>query len=230
MFKNKLILATLIIILAIGAGLFYFLKNEAQKTDKLSLILNGAKKATSMDLNLAPEKIKWNTEKGEIVLSGKGGMYLDALNSVKIEKLFNNLDVFFKNSGFKNDPNNDDIVEENMLLKKYKNGEVVCNLIKKNNPNSTSSLIFACANFNNTAFSFSSGKGTDCVADSDCGTLTDGCKRERVCRNLKYYFYNNCLNPSQLIKDIDFSTAKCQCVSNQCVPDKVTSPSSSPSK
>lgn len=223
MLKNKLTLVFIfIIILITGAFLFYTYKDQPLKPDKLGLILEDIKKTIGMDLNLAPNRIKWNTDNEELVLSGKGCYYLDALNAPKISEMFDNLCKFFENSGFKNDTNNNDVSDESSVLKKYKKDEIVCNLSKVNNLNNTSSISVACADINKVTYSFSSEKGTNCNADSECGVITDGCKRARVCRNLKFEFYNDCENPSQKVQDVNFDVAKCQCISNVCVPKKST--------
>lgn len=222
MLKKKLFLLSTIVILIAGALLFYVYKRQTPEIDKLILTLENIKKTIGIDLNLAPSRVKWNNGNEELTLSGKGGLYLDSLNSSKITEVFSNIDGYLLNSGFSNDPYNSDINDKISSLKKYKKDEIVCNLEKINNPNNTSSVNIACADVNKITYSFSSEKGTSCNENSECGVITDGCKRARVCRNLKFEFYNDCESPSQKIQDVDFSVAKCQCVSNQCVPKKST--------
>lgn len=222
MLKKKLLLLSIIVVLIAGAILFYAYKKQTPKIDKFVLTLENIKKSIGMDLNLAPSRIKWNTSEEELTLSGKGCSYLDALDSPKITELFGNIDGYLANSGFKNDSLNNDITDETSVLKRYRNEEIVCNLSKTKNPNNTSSVSVACADINKITYSFSSGKGNSCNADSECGVITDGCERARVCRNLKFEFYNDCENPTQKVQDIDFSVAKCKCESNVCVPRKST--------
>lgn len=229
--KKKIILSiALIAIVLIVAGLFYFPKKQPEKIDKLSLILENAKGITGMNLNLAPDRIKWNADGKELTLSGKGCFYVDALNAPKVSEIFDNLGNFFGTSGFRNDSSNSDVSTDNSLLKKYKKDEIVCNLIKKANSNNTSTVSVACADIKNVTYNFNTGEGNNCNADSDCGVILDACERKRVCRNLKYEFFNDCENPSARVDDVDFSVAKCQCVSNQCVPKKpgTSSPAASP--
>lgn len=217
MLNKKLILISIstIILIATAVVLINLPKNQ-EPVDKLSTVLADSKKVLGMDLNLSPERVKWNTNGKEMIYSGKGCSYLDALNAPKISDLFNNVCNFLETSGFKNNPENSDINDADSTTKRYIKDEIVCNIAKKNNSNSTSSISLACANVNNIAYNFNTGEGSECQIDSDCGVFTDACDHKRVCRNLKYDFYNTCSNPSQKVQDIDFSVSKCQCINNQC--------------
>lgn len=232
--KKKILTVLTFILLILGVSAFFIFKNgNLSKEGKLDLLLESLKGVIGKELNLAPEKVVWNIKEKNLTFSGKGYLYLDGLNALKVSEIYDNLSKFLNNSGFKNDSDNMDISENGSILKKYKKDEIICNLIRQDNPNDTSSVIIACADINDIMYSFASGQGNDCKIDSECGVITDACEYKRVCRNLSYEFYNDCSNPSQLVKDIDFSIAKCQCISNQCAPkqsESLLSPSPLPLK
>jgi hypothetical protein len=226
--KNKTIILILILV-ALGIGLYLLLdKRSETPEDKieeeqniLDTTLAKMKEAIKMDLNLMPLRITWNTESNEErILDGKGYYYADVLGAQKIQDIFISLDDLLKKTGFKDNEQNRPINSEGNILRKYKKSEIVCNLAVVDNSNGTSSLSAACANINSLMFDFASGLGNECVKESDCGVLTDGCKKATVCRNISYKFYNTCDNPSSLVKDIDFSVAACECLKNQCTPKK----------
>ncbi len=194
---------------------------EDCKQDKKAEILDGIKKVIGLDLNLVDSVIKWNTKDKEISLNSKGYYYLDVLKAPVIMKGFENSDNFLKQNGFSEDSYNPSINSQEKDKRVYKKDEVVCDISRVDNPNKTSSLIIGCAYLNDTVCGFSTNCGKECNVDSDCIVILDGCGRKTVCRNKNYKFYNDCLDPSSLVQDIDFSIQRCQCVENQCVQKKV---------
>jgi len=220
--KNTIIIAVIIFVISASAIYFYFSKPKEEPIQKITVgdILEQAKITIGVDLNIAPEIVRWNTKDRETTMDGKGCLYTDTLKAQKLSEIFGLLDDFLKEKGFANDQYNQDINEEGNVQRKYINGEVVCNLLMVENSNNTSSAKISCANIEDLIYNFDSDDGKECAQDSDCGVLFDSCARARVCRNINYKFYNDCENPSALIKDIDFSVANCQCIDNQCVPKK----------
>jgi len=131
-------------------------------------------------------------------------------------KMFADLEKLMGQEGFVSDSYNEGMDTDKNTLRRYKKGEIVCNLERVDNLKETTSLSVACANINDTLCNLNSDCGKDCKIDIDCGPVFDACQRKRVCRNPSYKFFNDCPNPSSNIDDIDFVFPGCKCVNNQC--------------
>ncbi len=216
-------IALVIIIAFIGVLAFYFFNSpQPQEPVKITpeFMAEKMKNVIGIDFNIMPLRAVWNNGTEEITLTGKGYYYTDKKESIELDKQFGIFDDLFTKEGFLGDEFNPKMDEGGEKLNKYKKDNLVCNLSIIDNENNTSSLAAVCADIDAITYSFGSGKGVDCNTDSDCELIFDGCQSARVCRNKNYIFYNDCDNPSQLVKDIDFSTAGCKCVENQCIPIK----------
>lgn len=188
-------------------------KEDCLEQDLILEILKNMKPVIGMDLNLLDRIVKWNdNNKKEINLDGKGHFYTDLMRSDKILEIFKNVDNFLKQNGFNNDPRN----EQKEFSKRYIKENIVANLEIVDNPNDTSTLTIALAYIDKIICDFNTDCGTECNADSDCKVILDGCNKMTVCRNKNYKFFNNCPNPTSIIKEIDFKIQNCQCLENKC--------------
>jgi hypothetical protein len=211
------VLGIIALIILIGVMVYFFGIKKEEKIDKTK-ILEDIKKITGMDLTLMDQVIKWNTSEGELALDGKSYYYLDILKAPKLMQIFGDLDKFFKENQFKEDSHNKEVKSDEKHLIRYKKSNIVCNLSRIDTPDETSSLSVGCADINEIACNFDSDCGKECKADSDCAVKFDSCQKKTLCRNKNYKFYSECSNPSNLIKDIDFTIQNCRCENNQCEP------------
>ena len=199
-------------------------KNECAKagTENCSLtveaVIGEVKKAIGLDLNVMKGMVKYNIESGNVALDGKGCYYSDALKAEKTIKGFSDLDNLFKERGFNGDSFNQPVDSDEKNSRIYKKDNIVCQLDRIDNPNSTTSLSVFCAYEKDAMCNFSDEScGTKCENDSDCGVLLDACKRKTVCRNINFKFYNDCSDPSTKVNDISFGINRCKCSNNQCI-------------
>lgn len=184
-------------------------------------ILDEAKKIMGLDINIMPsEVVKWNTKDGETAFSAKGFVYTDILGAEKIVKSYNGINNFLKQIGFEGDSYNLAVNSEKEKSVKYKNEKLICALSQINNPNNTSSLFLLCGDVDGMLCNFNSDCGKECQNDSDCGLAVDGCAKKVVCRNKNYKFYQDCLNPTAAVSEINTTIGSCLCLENQCVPEK----------
>ena len=182
-------------------------------------ILSEAKKIIGLDLNVIPkETVKWNTKEGEIAFSAKGISYLDVLRAEKILKGFEGWDKFLNEAGFKTDSYNPAVTGEKETILNYTKGKIACVLKLTDNPGNTSSLSLFCGNVDDQLCNFKSDCGRGCNIDTDCGLVTDGCRKIIVCRNKNYEFYQDCANPTAKVSELDVDINSCECFENQCVP------------
>ncbi len=182
-------------------------------------VLDEAKKIIGLDLNIMPnEKIQWNKKDGQMVFSARGIYYLDVLGAEKILKWFENWDYFLKETGFKTDSYNPAVTSEKETIINYIVGKIVCVLKRTDNSSNTSSLSLLCGNIDDELCNFNSACGKECKNDDDCGLTTNGCAKRIVCRNKNYKFYDDCLDPTSNLDELDISIVECVCLNNQCVP------------
>lgn len=182
-------------------------------------VLDEAKKIFGLDLNIMPnEKIEWNRENSKWVFSAKGIYYLDVFGAEKILKGFEDWDKFLHKLGFETNSDNPAVMSEKETILNYIKGKIVCVLKRTDNPSETSSLSLFCGNIGDELCNFNSACGKECKSDNDCGLTTNGCAKRIVCRNKNFKFYNDCLNPTSNLDELDISINDCMCLDNQCVP------------
>ena len=182
-------------------------------------VLDEAKKIIGLDLNIIPnEKIKWNRKEGQLVFSAKAIYYLDVLGAEKTLKGFEDWDKFLNKTGFKTNLDNPPITSSQEMVLNYTREGIACVLKRTDNPGNTSSLSLFCGNIEDELCSFNSDCGKECKSDNDCGLTTNGCAKRIVCRNKNYKFYDDCLDPTSNLDELDISIVECACLNNQCLP------------
>ncbi len=241
--SKKTIIIIIAAVIVLAGGIYFFINNYKnkngclvfqgyswcafqnkciKKTDNCSLttdwLIKEAKKIIGLDINIMGKAIKWNTEKGELILDAKGWYYLDVLKAEKAIKGFADLDNFFKQNNFDSDSYNPSVNSGEKDLRTYKKDKIVCQLSRIDNSGNTTSLSFFCAYENDTMCDFKANCGRECKTDNDCVIFGDGCAKRIVCRNKNYKFYSNCANPTSNINELDVDIVNCKCSDNQCVP------------
>ena len=240
--NKKIIILIIVIIIALSAGVYFFINNRKdnngcfvnkgyswckyqdkcmKKTENCEItqgwVLEEAKKVIGMDLNIMPnEFIKWNAKGEKLAFSAKGIYFLDLLKAEKIIKGFEDWDKFLKESGFSADSDNPMITSDKENTIKYISGKIVCQLKRIDNSDNSSSLGLYCGNMDDKLCDFNSDCGKECTADSECRLIADGCAAKTVCRNKKYSFFNDCLNPTSDVSKLNMDINICGCVNNQC--------------
>jgi len=245
---NKKNIAIIIIVLIILAGLFYFFDFKNDKKDshnckiskefwcelenkclpngeicelkqtELEKLLDKAVNTIGMNLTLMNQVIKFNSEKEHLAFNAKGYYFSDLQNAEKIIKGFEDLENLLKENNFAENNLNKTIETESKIQKMFLKEGLACELAKSDNPNQTSSVSIFCADLKDRVYDISSDIGKDCISDSECVVITDGCKRELVCKSNKYKYFNNCLNPTAEVDAIkNANLGGCLCQNNKCV-------------
>lgn len=248
-FLVKIVIALIIILILIGIGVYQFvifpnkkdshgclinkgylwcdIKNKCIENGKEKCeissdwILGEGKKIIGLNLNIMPdETVKWKTKDGEAAFPADGIYYMDVLNAEKITKWFDDLIKFLFGIGMKKDALNPEVFDEKENTLYFVKDKNACVLRNIDNPNQTSSLSLFCGNLDETLCNYNSSCGRACQTDSDCGFFTNGCAKRIVCRNKNAKFYNDCLNATSRVDELDIDINSCICLDNQCVPEK----------
>lgn len=161
--KSLLLALVLIVVGAIGIYWFFFrpvlfpqetpfvspeLTTVPIREEELTLavLLTDLKQAAGLGWEATPKQVKWKTESGELVLTGRGFGYGEDLGSVGVRQNFNRLDAWLKNKDFDADLDNPGSESAAKETRWYRKNNLVCYLgYQDNQAKGSSELEVACA-------------------------------------------------------------------------------------
>lgn len=161
---NKSLLLALVLIVVGGVGIYWFFLRPVLSPQEapvispepaivpvreeltLAVLLTDLKQAVGLAWEATPKQVRWKTESGELVLTGRGFGYGEDLGSVGVRQKFDHLDAWLKNKDFEADLYNPGSESAGKETRWYRKNNLVCYLgYQDNQAKGSSELEVACA-------------------------------------------------------------------------------------